>query len=52
MDLNLGNTKFNQEYACVDGETYIKVFDTIDKIEKTLKIKVVLKYHKYLKKII
>lgn len=36
---NLGNIKFSQEYACVDGNTYIKVFDKIDGLEKTLKIK-------------
>jgi hypothetical protein len=36
---NLGLRRFAQEYQCVDGETYIKVWDLVDKIEKTLKIK-------------
>lgn len=35
---NLGNKKFAQEYACVDGKTLIKVFDKITKEEKTIKI--------------
>lgn len=36
---NLGNKKFTQEYACVDGNTLIKIFDKVTKEEKTIKIK-------------
>jgi hypothetical protein len=35
---NLGVTKFAQEYACVDGNTLIKVFDKITKEEKIIRI--------------
>lgn len=35
---NLGNTKFAQEYNCISGDTYIKVFDTVDNMEKVIKI--------------
>jgi hypothetical protein len=36
---NLGNKKFTQEHLCVSGDTLIKVYDEVDKVEIVLKIK-------------
>jgi len=35
---NLGQKKFTQEHLCVSGDTLIKVYDEVDKVEIVLKI--------------
>ncbi len=37
-DMGYDHERFAQEYACVVGDTYVTVYDTIDKIEKKIKI--------------